>query len=71
MSVGISRCLSRVSQRLEFRQEFEQHVGDDLRRPVQGLWPPTIAATFFPRLRYGLRVETPAELLATVKKKLR
>ena len=69
MSVGISRCLSRVSQRLEIRQEFEPHVGHDLRRPVQGLWPPTIAATFFPR--DGLRVETPAEFLATVKKKPR
>jgi hypothetical protein len=37
--------------------------------PVQGLWSPTIAATFFPR--YGLRVETPAKFLATVKKKPR
>jgi len=41
-----------VSQRLEFRQEFEQHVGHDLRRPVQELWPPTIAANF---LRAALR----------------
>jgi hypothetical protein len=49
MSVGTSRCLSRVSQWREFRQEFEPHVGHDLRRPVQGLWPPTIAATFFSR----------------------
>ena len=25
----------------------------DLRRPVQGLWPPTVAATFFPRCATG------------------
>jgi hypothetical protein len=37
--------------------------------PVRASTKSTIAATFF--LRYGLRVETPAEFLATVKKKPR
>jgi hypothetical protein len=71
MSVGISRCLSRVSQRLEFRQEFEQHVGRDPAAPGAGVVATDNRRHFLSALRYGLRVEPPAELLATVKKKPR